>query len=428
MDMQHEIGRMRMDLLHASPFYGTLLLHIPVRPDESVPTACTNGRVIRYNPGFMSSLKPEERRFVLMHELIHVLLRHPSRCRGGNPFLQNVAADMVVNNICSTISRSRDFRTGFRMVMPPQGISPSPGGLSMEELYARLVDDQLKKGEDLRKGSAAEIWIRKDYGKDGKGDREKVLIPAPGAISTDRNSRALGSADLEEDPRSPAEQKLAEKELRRLIQASLKGDPGAGISSFVPREVRIFAQSRPLPWKRLLRDFLDEVRDDDASYATPERKYIHMDLIIPGHGLTEEQVREMWVFVDSSGSISPEEIGKFLSELYHLIRDMRCVLHIAYWDTSVTDVYRNIDTVAKLRECRPNHSGGTNINCVYQWIEENKIKPDVMVILTDGWFGMLLDRYKKRKLRDRTILVLSQDSVNMDKMREIGRTAVLGGK
>ena len=51
-----------------------------------------------------------------------------------------------------------------------------------------------------------------------------------------------------------------------------------------------------------------------------------------------------------------------------------------------------------------------------------------MVILTDGWFGMLLDRYKKRKLRDRTILVLSQDSVNMDKMREIGRTAVLGGK
>ena len=428
MDLRNEIAKMRMELMHTSPFYGTILLHVPVREDRDIPTACTDGRVIRCNPSFFSSLSREERRFVLMHELFHILLMHPSRFSDKNPFLYNVAADMVVNNMCCSLSGMAGFMSGFRMRMPKDGIRPSLGGASTEELYAKLADDQLKAVKGLKKGMAGSILIRKNYMAGGKAGKEEHRIPAPGERFPDGKGRALGSADLEEDPRSPSERVRAEREISRLVRDALKGDPGAAASGYVPREICVLAQRKPLPWKRLLRDFLTEERDDDTSYATPERKYIHMDLILPGHGLTEGSVREIWTFVDSSGSISAHEIEAFLSELYHLIRGLRCTLHIAYWDTSVTDVYRNIDSVAKLRECMPKHSGGTNINCVYQWIEDNKIKPDVLLILTDGWFGVLMDRYRKRKLRDRTILVLSNDRADLLKMREIGRPAVLGRK
>ena len=105
-----------------------------------------------------------------------------------------------------------------------------------------------------------------------------------------------------------------------------------------------------------------------------------------------------------------------------------CTLNIAYWDTSVTEVYRKVDTVAKLREALPRHSGGTNINCVYQWIAENRVKPDVMLILTDGCFGALMNQYKPNRFRKKTILVLSDASTNGPGMWEIGKVAVLRGK
>ena len=58
---------------------------------------------------------------------------------------------------------------------------------------------------------------------------------------------------------------------------------------------------------------------------------------------------------------------------------------------------------------------------MYEWIRDNKVKPDVMLILTDGYFGKLetdayLPKYKKK-----TVLVLSSDiSIDAD-MKRIGK-------
>ena len=85
------------------------------------------------------------------------------------------------------------------------------------------------------------------------------------------------------------------------------------------------------------------------------------------------------------------------------------------------DTYLKIRTEKDILKCTPKHSGGTDINCVYNWIRDNKVKPDVMIILTDGYFGELetdayLPKYKKK-----TVLVLSGSiSINED-MKRIGK-------
>lgn len=150
-----------------------------------------------------------------------------------------------------------------------------------------------------------------------------------------------------------------------------------------------------------------------------------MDLILPGHTLDEEVLEDAWVFVDSSGSISQEGMSTFLTQLYHLLRSMRCTLNICFWDTQVTDVYRNIRTEKALADCLPHHSGGTNINCVYQWLRENKVKPDVMIILTDGYYGRLFEEEMAAKLRRRTLLLLEGRIAIGDEMKKIGRTTRL---
>ena len=432
LNMEYEIQKTRMALMRLSPFYGSLLLNIPILRDDREQTACTDGRRILYNAGFMESLKETERRFVLMHELFHILLMHPSRFNGRDPRLYNVAADLIVNFMCQKLAAQPRFRTGFPMSMLPGCLYATlPADCSMEELYAKLLDDQLKKAKGLSKGVGGTILLRGAYmvtpWNKSRQELQEQHVPASGERGQD-GRRMLGASDLREANLTPQEAAALEQHLRELVRQAAKGDPGMGPSLFLPREILALGQRKPLPWKRLLRDFLTEERDDDASYATPERKYIHMDLILPGHGLTEGGVSEVWAFVDSSGSISGPEMEAFLSELYHLIKGLHCTLHIAYWDTSVTDVYRGVNTVKKLKESKPKHSGGTNINCVYQWIYENRVKPDVMLILTDGAFGTLRPEFRKNRLRKKTILVLSNEHMNHPDMREIGRVAVLGGK
>src|SRR5450432_2452168 len=44
-----------------------------------------------------AGLTESECRFVIAHELLHVSLRHSTRCRGRDPYLWNVACDYVIN-------------------------------------------------------------------------------------------------------------------------------------------------------------------------------------------------------------------------------------------------------------------------------------------------------------------------------------------
>ena len=69
----------------------------------------------------------------------------------------------------------------------------------------------------------------------------------------------------------------------------------------------------------------------------------------------------------------------------------------------------------------PLHSGGTDINCVYRWIRENRADPDVMLILTDGYFGRLNPQVFKPSLAKKTILVLNGEIAIDDDMKRIGK-------
>ena len=93
-DIENEIRRFKTLMLVAMPFYGDILLKIPVVRDDAVKTACTDGRTIWWSGEFFSGLTPAQRHYVLMHEVFHVLLMHPSRIKNRNPKLWNVAVKL----------------------------------------------------------------------------------------------------------------------------------------------------------------------------------------------------------------------------------------------------------------------------------------------------------------------------------------------
>ena len=84
-------------------------------------------------------------------------------------------------------------------------------------------------------------------------------------------------------------------------------------------------------------------------------------------------------------------------------------------------MYLNIRSEKELLKAKPLHSGGTDINCVYGWLAAQKVKPGVMLILTDGFFGTVNENSVPRSLKSKTVVVLSTNTKITENMRTIGR-------
>ena len=411
--MEQELHRFITSLLIEQPFYGDILLKLPIVRDDSVPTACTDGRTIRWSGKFFGPLNENQRHYVLMHEVFHTLLMHPLRRGSKDPEIWNVAADLVVNAMCDELATYLNYSSSpaTRLQRPPNGlfaaISPD---ITADTLYELIQQDN--KGRSGRK-----LLMRRHYwnahGMPNSGSLVDALPPPP---------------DLLTSQLSEEEAAVLQQEMRELLKSAMEHVQGDGAASWMPARLAELLKVKPLNWKSLLRDFLSEAQSDDTSYATPERKYLHMDMILPGHGLSEDdELDSVWAFIDSSGSISQEEMDAFLTQMYHLVKEFHCEMNIAYWSTSVTDVYRKIRSEKQVLQSLPRHSGGTDINCVYRWVQEQKLRPWVSLILTDGAYGHLQEGLQRALPRRSTILVLSNHSQNPE-YRRVGKVARLSDK
>jgi predicted metal-dependent peptidase len=140
----------RSRLLVDNGFYGLLLMHMIYSLDEGAETAYTDGDRIAFSPKFMEELSDKELEFVLMHEILHVVLRHCARGKNYDPFLFNIACDIVVN---SNIMHSNcDDKTSITLKKYGESMHLTPSGeegykFTAEEVYEQLLQQQRRFSE-----------------------------------------------------------------------------------------------------------------------------------------------------------------------------------------------------------------------------------------------------------------------------------------
>lgn len=349
------VSKARSTLIRTSPFFATLALNMDVHITDAVPTAATTYTDLYFSPYFVKGLSDAELIFLVCHEVMHPMFHHNTRVGHRDKKLWNIAGDCVINN---HILQDPDLGGKGIAKMPANGvlltdIFNQANGLT-EEVY-RLLQQAQEEGGGKGKG---------------KGNQPGQGIPDEAPWD-----------DLLDDPNmSPAEKAEQEQNMNlRVAQAAqaakMAGKMSAGLARLVGEVL-----APKVNWKDVLREFVFKARTDDRSFRRFNRRFIHQGLHMPS--ISGEQMGEMLIAVDCSGSIGEAELKEFAAEIRAIHEDACPVkMHITYFDSRVChyDVFERQDTV----EIKPHGGGGTAFSPVFRYAEEHDINPVCCVFLTD---------------------------------------------
>ena len=297
--------------------------------DDTIPTACTDGSYIKFNPNFFLSLTKEERVFLLLHETLHVAFMHMARMKEYDLKRWNYAADYVINDIL--------IQRGYKM--PVGGLHDTQyRGMHVKQVYDLLENNM------------------------PQSDVEIDLVSPEG------------------DPKE-AESQMQDIIVRASIQAKQAGDD----ASKWPGDIQIYLDNLlnpKLPWKTILQRYVQALAKNDYSYRKPNRRYFpkyHLP------SLYSETLMDIAIAVDTSGSVSDADFKQVISEVNTIFRCNRpqkiTFIQFDYQIKHINVLHKPSD----LMKVEFTGRGGTLITPVMEWAEKNK--PQLLLVFSDGEFS-----------------------------------------
>lgn len=355
----------RVGLLLRAPFFGNLATRLKlVNADAWCPTAATEGRHFYYNSEFINQLSLKECEFLFGHEVLHVCYDHMGRRGDRDPQLWNIADDYCVN------ADLIEQRVGEKINKVPILYNQKYQGWSAEEVY----DDLYQNADKIDISSLAKQIL--DEHMDGQGDGE-------GDGEGDNEKDGNGRPKLTKE-----EQQAIRDEIKEAMLSAAQAAGAGNVPGGVKRLIKDLTEPT-VNWRELLPQQIQSTIKSDYSWARPSRRSWHMDAVLPG--LKPEETVDVAVFIDTSGSISDQDLKIFLSEIKGIMdtyTDYK--IHIATWDTEVYNPQDfTADSGVDIREYEPGGGGGTDPHCIWNYLIKQDLVPKKLIVFTDfcfyGW-------------------------------------------
>jgi len=362
----------RIGLLLKQPFFGNLATRLKLtNADEWCATAATDGRKFYYNSRFIMMLKGEkEVEFLFGHEVLHAVYEHIGR-RVDNDHqaqLSNIAADYVVNGdlvqhrigeMITTVPCLHDTKYyGWNYEKVYEDLYENAEKIDVSDLVEQLLDEHLEN-EDSTTSDGLES-------KDGDGEE-----------GNGRRKPKLSKEELQE----------IRDELKEAVVNAAKQTGAGNLPNNVKRIIQEITEPK-MNWRELLRQQLESTQKSDYTWQRPSRRAWHMDAVLPG--TDHEEMIDIVVALDMSGSISDSQARDFLSELKGITEEFNNYkIHIFSFDTEVYNpkdfTSENLDDIV---DYEPEGGGGTDFACMFDYMKDNDINPARFVVFTDGYpFG-----------------------------------------
>jgi predicted metal-dependent peptidase len=408
-DQKTKLAEAHIAFIVASPFYSHLFYSIGKEVISlDLPTAATDGRHIVINPEYMASLKVSERVFVLAHEMQHLVSRHCQRMKHylhegavrtkpAAMELMNIAADYVIN--------ADLVETSVGSINPDWLFDPQISGSELwEDVYERKVIVQPPPpppppGQGNKPGngpsgrgkpgnSAPQPGMgqpnNSTYGSSGK---------APNGAKGDPVARGQGGSfdQLLEPPVDPETGAVDLPDANEFKEAVARAAGFAKAAGKLPASIQRLVDEILDPqvdWRDHIRMLMTgKIGSRGETWARPNRRRLALNPIVVMPGRRGYGAELVVVGVDTSGSIAERELNAFFAEVGGILQDVkprRIVVIGCDADVSQVDEVTSLDEFEGLRRKGIKGGGGTSFIPVFDYIEQENLKPETVVYLTDG--------------------------------------------
>jgi len=330
---------------------------------DGIPTACTNGRDEFYGRAFVEGLTDPEVRGLKLHETWHKGARHLmvwKHLAKEDARLANMAMDYVINLfIHDSDPKGEDVR------LPKGGLLDEKyRGMDVAQVYKLLKEN--KDGQGNGKGQAGQ----------GEGSGSGEVQDNDPFDEHDWASADSLSAEEEEALAGEIDQALRQG-------AMIAGKLGANL----PRGLEEILAPK-VDWREVLRDFVGAFAAgaDLTSYRKPNRRFMSSNLVMPSH--ISETVGKLVIASDASGSTGGALEAAFLAEVNAICEMIKPEsVELLYWDTEVCqhETYDENSYAGLLTSTKPRGGGGTSPQCIVDYLSKKAIRPECIVVLTDGY-------------------------------------------
>ena len=388
--MKKEVSAYLIKLRREHPFLATLSLHMDYQFSDKTNYFDTDGIKARINNNYFNKLSSSQRLGTLLHITLHCALLHHIRGHGRESSIWNIAADIVVNQIIS----DSNFNTP-----PKTAVEPRYKDLSVEQIYNKLLKSakNLKKesagqGQDSQKQHTSQIKLAQNQTLDENTQQ---------TINANQNNQGLrqeyGSImqriypsvkdvqpnKSQDHPNSDAKAAKLETYWKRAIvkaqtvdkmEQKHQGQLPAGLIRNIDDIL-----NPQLDWRTILWRFMSKTPCD---YSGFDRRFFHQGLYLEQ---LEGESLNVYIAIDTSGSIDDIELTQFLSEVEAITR---CYVNIKVKVYCVdADVYGpySLDQENKIKQVHG--GGGTDFSEFFSIIEKtvDQYKEGLCIYFTDGF-------------------------------------------
>jgi len=356
---------------------------------QLVRTACATTTHIYLNDAFFRRLTIQERVGVVLHEIAHQMMGHPSMGMywhqlGHVPNIDNsrnlpydheqmnIAMDAVINLWLTdaTVILPQN-RVSFPWVTPEH---------SVLEVYERLIDEKAAKGDPDKgdpdkgapdkgapdKGDPAEGGEAGDEDGDGTPEDGQGQLPCGGTVLPGKAGR--GDHALAAKAESAAD-KLAREQ---AVEGSLNAGKAAGT---LPGNMKRSLEKMLTPkvrWQDELKELIVACKGNDRlNYSRMNRRrFLLTTEVMPLR--RSERIGTIYFLFDTSGSVQ-SYIPQFMGEVAGVVQELQPREVVVLWvDTKVhvVDVLMDAEQ-ADVRKLAVHGGGGTDLRTGFAYADAN---------------------------------------------------------
>jgi predicted metal-dependent peptidase len=377
MDKAQSLSKISKELMLKEPYYGFFLIMLNKVWRKDLPTAGVSKQNINYqlaiNEEFWTGLSDDHKTGLLKHELLHIAFGHlVSFSSFSNKKLANVAMDMEINQY-------------IEASWLPEG------GININD----YTDIQLDRKAGCRYYYDQLLRLQDEKDKNGtSGDQEMDKL-----LDNIANGDIPDHSTWEEfEDMSDAEKKLIEKQVQKILKDAKeqtikkRGNVPGEIEGLIVLDEVTKAK---FDWKGYLRRFTGISTKIFTKKIRRKENHRYED----NPGLKIKMRQHMLLAIDTSGSVSDEELAEFMNEIHHI--------HKAGVDITIVQcdakMYPPMEYKGK-HEFQLHGRGGTEFDPVLEYYNANLGKYTSLVYFTDGECSTSV------KPKNRVLWVLSERS------------------